>query len=219
MGRKLMSNGSARILPFDLKGTKGKFIAFDGMDRSGKTTLIDTTVNTFNARELSFITASGGMLRDTRVADLYGDYPDEIVYMWFWQSHRLLDIEVVTPALKEDKIILCDRYALSNMAFNFWTDLDPRFQDQMADIYIERCILPDLQFILVAPYSTFIDRDDGDTVLDENNYNRIMRTYLEWGERLRKHGSRVEVIDGSRPAHKVYDEVLCLIDEEIKWPE
>lgn len=200
-----------------MSNSTGKFIALDGMDRAGKTTLIDTTVNIFNERNLDFIKASGGMLRDTRVADLYGKYPDEIVYMWFWQSHRLLDIEVITPALQDNKIILCDRYVLSNMAFNFWTDLDPYFQDQMADVYIERCILPDLQFILVAPYTTFKERDDGDTVLDEDNYNRIMRTYLEWGERLRNEGCCVEVIDGSRPAHLVYDEVQFIIDREIAW--
>jgi len=202
-----------------LEGTnvarKSRFIAFDGMDRAGKTTVISAIADDLSVRGSSFIKASGGMLRDTRVADLYGKFPDEIVYMWFWQSHRLLDIEIITPALEADQIILCDRYMLSNMAFNFWTDLDPAFQNQMAQIYIKRCILPDLQFIFIAPYTTFKERDDGDTVLDEANYNRIMSTYLEWGRRLELEGTTVQVIDGSMPVQVVYDEVLSIIDREV----
>ena len=190
-----------------------KFIAFDGIDRSGKSTAIKNVAARLEDRDLPIELLSGGYIGGMRIVDYLGVYPDEIVYMLLWQAHRLLDLMKVQPAFAKGDIVLCDRYVISNLAHNWWTDLDLGFQNRMRSVYLSLCTLPDLYCVFTVPYSVFCERDDGDTPMTESQFSVISQQYRQWAERLDKAGlCRVILVDGTMSEADLCDFVMLYID-------
>ncbi len=191
-----------------------KFIAFDGIDRSGKSTAIKNVAARLESRNLPVELLSGGYIGAMRIADYLGVYPDEIVYMLLWQAHRLLDLMKVQPAIKEGEIVLCDRYVISNLAHNWWTDLDPGFRNRMRSEYLALCTPPDLYFVFSIPYHIFCERDDGDTPMNEEQFRYISMQYEVWRHRLVALDiCKVIRVDGTMPEEALCAFVMRHIDE------
>jgi len=158
----------------------------------------------------------GGHICSVRVPDLVGKYPDEIVYMLFWQAHRLLEVTEVKPALDRGGVVLCDRYILSNLAHNWWTNLDRDFQQRMQDEYIQHCLFPAVYFVFTVPYGLFLERDDGDTKMDKNLFEKMQQDYVAWAFRLSNNGfCKTVLVDGSKSVEAVGDFVMSHIRKEI----
>lgn len=191
-----------------------KFIAFDGIDRSGKSTAVKNVAARLVERNLPVRLLKGGHIGGMRVVDYLGTYPDEIVYMLLWQAHRLLDLREVQPAAKNGETVLCDRYVLSNLAHNWWTDLNPGFQSRIQSIYLERCTLPDLYCVFSVPYQVFCERDDGDTPMDEDQFRDISVQYRMWAERLAVVDlCKVLFVDGTMPEEDLCNFLMIHIDK------
>lgn len=195
----------------------GKFIAFDGIDRSGKSTTIKNIAARLEERDLPIELLNGGYIGNMRVVDYLGVYPDEIVYMLLWQAHRLLDLRTVQPAIAEEEIVLCDRYIISNLAHNWWTNLDPGFQNRMRSVYLSLCTLPDLYCIFAIPYSVFRERDDGDTPMTEDQFRAISLQYQQWAMRLaRADLCKILLVDGTMSEEALCDFVMLHIDKVLE---
>lgn len=192
----------------------GKFIAFDGIDRSGKSTAVKHVAARLDELGESIELLKGGRIGGMRVVDYRGTYPDEIVYMLLWQAHRLLDITKVQPAIAAGKIVLCDRYELSNIAHNWWFNLDPTFQSRMRSVYLERCTPPDLYCVFTIPYATFCERDDGDTPMTEEQFRYISRQYMEWAEHMAIADiCKIVFVDGTLSEVALCDFLMIYIDK------
>lgn len=194
----------------------GAFFAFDGIDRAGKSTVLEHVYKRLSKRGIAVRRLHGGHICSARVPDLVGEYPDEIAYMLFWQAHRLLELTEIKPALDRGCVILCDRYILSNLAHNWWTDLDPDFQRRMEDDYIQRCLFPDVYFVFTVPYELFLKRDDGDTKMDRDLFERMQQDYITWSMRLSNDGfCKTILVEGSKPETAVSDFVMFHIRKEM----
>jgi len=195
----------------------GKFIAFDGIDRSGKSTAIANVAARLEERDPPIELLRGGSIGSMRIVDYLGVYPDEVVYMLLWQAHRLLDLTKVQPALERGEIVLCDRYMLSNLAHNWWTDLSPGFQSRIQSIYLERCTFPDLYCVFSVPYSVFRERDDGNTPMNEVQFRDISMLYLAWAEHLATANlCKILFVDGTMPEECLCDFLMLHIDKVLE---
>ena len=196
----------------------GKFIVFEGMDRSGKSTTLkmlgDYLRNnrSFNVNEVTTDTIIGNY-----IPSLISYTPDEIVYMLFWQAIREIDICKVKPILEKDaSIVLCDRHFLSNIAYDWWSDLDIDFKQKVDDLYLNYCTKPDLLFLFTIPYSTFLERDDYDTIFNQSLFESIQQGYLALAEELSdKDICNIVLVDGSLPQDQVFDIVLNKVEEVL----
>jgi len=194
-----------------------KFIAFDGIDRAGKSTAIKNVAARLEARGESVEVLKGGNICGPRAVDYRGTYPDEIVYMLLWLAHRLLDLVEVQPAIANGKIVLCDRYELSNLAHNWWFDLDPAFQYRMQEEYVGRLTPPDLYCVFTIPYSTFRERDDGDTPMTEDQFRVISQQYIRWAEVLAVSVRMTVVfVDGTMSEEALCDFLMPYIDKVLE---
>jgi len=194
----------------------GKFFAFDGIDRSGKSTAIENVAARLVDRGESVELLKSGNICGRRAVDYLGTYPDEIVYMLLWQAHRLLDLTEVQPAIAAGKIVLCDRYELSNLAHNWWFDLDSAFQNQMQSVYLALCTPPDLYCVFTIPYATFLERDDGDTLMTADEFRIISQQYGEWAERLAVSNiCKIIFVDGTMSEEALCDFLMPYIDEVL----
>lgn len=104
---------------------EGKFVVFEGLDGSGKSTqvalyaqyLTDLGVSHLVTAEPSWVADKSELLSRYALARvLHGASGEELALM-FAADRRAHLQAVVLPALAEGKVVLCDRYVLSSYAY------------------------------------------------------------------------------------------------------
>lgn len=100
------------------------FIVFEGLDASGKSTLIKSIEKALVQSNISFVTTRepGGSLLADKIRELILYPGDEIpcakAELLLYQASRAQHVEkVIKPALAADKWVLCDRFTPSSIAF------------------------------------------------------------------------------------------------------
>jgi dTMP kinase len=93
-------------------GYPGKLITFEGIDGSGKTTIMN---------QLKEILGNNGIIYTKEPYQFAGGalelkYPYQRLFR-FMEDHVLHLEEVILPALREGKLVICDRYIDSNLAY------------------------------------------------------------------------------------------------------
>lgn len=195
-----------------------KFIVFEGIDRAGKSTALNYVEEFLTLRGVPVTSTVTKYIAGNRIPSMIGNYPDEIVYMFFWQAIRLAELSEIKPALKRGEVVLCDRHVLSNLAIEWWEGLESEFKKLMDEIYLDRCLKPDLTLLFTIPYDTFVARDDGAVKLTRARFEAIHQSYLWWGKQLLSEGLCVIFVDGTQPEGDVHKQalnyVLTVLGEE-----
>lgn len=103
---------------------KNKFITFEGPEGSGKTSVIKEVYDALvkAGHDVIVTREPGGVAISERIRSLLLDYNDEVMdarteALLFAASRRQHVIEVIQPALDSGKIVLCDRYIDSSLAY------------------------------------------------------------------------------------------------------
>ena len=191
-----------------MNNTRGYFIVFEGCDGCGKTTQTErlrtaiaeaTGRPCLYEREPNERNAAGAIIR----SGLYGGVKfltESMAYLHV--ADRLEHIEFMLPVLESGKSIVCDRYYLSNMAYNTTSRIS------MEDIYAMNrpCIdtlRPDLLVFLDVPTEVTKarrskDRTDREIYDGDEKQARVRKNYLDAIDFLIKKGEKVIVIDASR---------------------
>ncbi len=107
----------------------GRLIAFEGLDGSGKSTQLERLAARLRASGCDVVTTreptefpSGQRIRE--MARSGEELEPEEELRWFVEDRRVHVDEVITPALRADRIILTDRYYLSTVAYQGARGLD-----------------------------------------------------------------------------------------------
>ena len=102
------------------------FIAFEGLDGSGKSSLMSQLEKELNSRHIEFIktrepggTAIGDQLREIILKKSDGEAPPSArTELLLYQASRAQHVDcVIAPALQNKKWVLCDRFTASSVAF------------------------------------------------------------------------------------------------------
>ena len=114
----------------------GFFITFEGIDFSGKTTQANLLISALQRHGIDFIFVRepGGTHISEDIRNILLDPQNEIMYprtelLLYAAARAQIVEEVIRPALAENKVVICDRYADSTAAYQGFG----REQDQ-ADI-------------------------------------------------------------------------------------
>ena len=200
-----------------MSNTRGYFIVFEGCDGCGKTTqteLLRKAISEVTGRpclyerEPNERNAAGAIIR----SGLYGGVKfltESMAYLHV--ADRLEHIEFMRPLVEKGTNIVCDRYYLSNMAYNA-TD-----RISMEDIYLmnKPCVesmKPDLFVFLDVPPEVSKKRRD-DNRADKEIYDgddkqaRVRANYLSAIDLLISKGEKVIVVDASQGIDEVAEEV------------
>jgi dTMP kinase len=187
----------------------GKLIVFDGVDRAGKSEMLRRVLEGLAKRGIDAMCVATDHVVGNYVPSLFGRFPDEIVYMLFWQAIREAELTKIQPALNLDRVVLVDRHVLSNLAYDWWKDLDHEFKSHVDELYLDKCLRPDLLFLFTIPYSVFAERDDGDVVLEQSLFEAIQQSFLVWGRQIEMERiCPVVYVDGSEKLDVVFDRVM-----------
>ena len=202
---------------------KGKFIVFEGIDGSGKSTharLLKERLEREGRRVWLTCEPSEGeagvLLR--RCLTGAADLPEKAIAGLFMTDridHILRPKEGVLAHLERGEIVLCDRYYFSSFAYN------SMFAPMDWIIEINRVaretLKPDLTLFLDIPPESFAsrmtDRGERERYEKTETLRRVRENYLKAFAALP--GERVAVVDNTRPIEEAAAEVYALAEKVI----
>ncbi|MDN3506260.1 MAG: dTMP kinase [Simkaniaceae bacterium] len=206
----------------------GHFITFEGGDGAGKSSLIIGLHAALIEKgyEVMQTRAPGGTEPGKVIRELLL-HPNEPVVgkaeLFLFLADRAHHVQkVIRPALEEGKIVLCDRYNDSTIAYQggargFGMD---RVTDLCA--FATENLEPNLTIYLdidpevgLQRVKEATGRKDQIEAADVATHKKIRQAFLELGQ---KNPSRFQIIDGAKSKEEVFQEALRLIDEHCFAP-
>ncbi|TAJ83091.1 dTMP kinase [bacterium] len=210
-----------------------RLISFEGGDGSGKTTQLRLLEKYLVSRGMVCLctrepggTTLGEMIRQV----LLEGGREEIASpteLFLYLADRAQHVhEVIRPALASGRLVLCDRFTDSTLAYQGYgrgVDLDMlRRLNQVAS----HGITPDLTFLLDCPVEVGLSRTAQRLVSQESGKgreDRFEREKAEFHERVRTgflklaqaEPERIYLLDASRPIQEIHEEIRRIVDAKL----
>ena len=195
-------------------------VTFEGIEAAGKSTLIATLSERLSSAGDPVLvtkepggTPLGESLRALFIDPAYAIDPVAEV-MLLNASRAQLVTDVILPALKAGKTILCDRFFDATVAYQgFGRGLD-------VETLLELCLVatrrtaPDLTFLIDVPVEVSAQRlrarGRADRLEQENGsfHARVREGYLELAKRF----GRIVILDGLLPREELADQAFAILE-------
>ncbi|MFO7611488.1 MAG: dTMP kinase [Clostridia bacterium] len=197
---------------------KGFFISVEGLDGSGKTTQIQSIDDYFRGigMETIMIREPGGTEIGEKVRDILLDAcntgMDSVAEMLLFAASRAqIMAEKILPALNEGKVVICDRFIDSSIAYQgYGRGLD--VEEVMAvNLAAVRHVLPDITFFLDKKPEESLRRRREATGADRLENERMEfhdRVYKGYKELCKKYPERIKKLDGDRDIASINGEII-----------
>jgi dTMP kinase len=200
----------------------GLFITFEGVEGCGKSTQIDLLEIWLRGQGRSSVkvhepggTDVGDRLRQVLLdPELESMMPTSEALLYLASRAQLVN-EVIKPGLEADRVVLCDRYVDSTLAYQvFARGLDLMTVMSIND-WVTEGLLPDLTIYLRIPAELSLKRTIGrdlDRLEQEGlDFHRLVEAGYE--ELAVKFAERFVLIDGLEPIDEVHRHVVAAIQK------
>ena len=216
---------------------RGKFITFEGLDGTGKSTQIEKLAKALQARALSVVVTRepGGTETGEKIRHLLlnsgttGLSPmAEMALMFASRAQHIR--EIIEPAVAEGKIVLCDRFTDSTEAYQG----AGRKLGSKAVLELHRILCgdlqPDLTILMDSDVARSVERarrrnqrssQHGRTQKDENRFEQenrsfFMRVRNGYLAIARREPERMEVIDARGTPSQTHSKILELVARRLR---
>lgn len=203
----------------------GRFITFEGIDGSGKSTQIQHLADHLrdHGHDVVVTREPGGSpgAEEIRALVLQGD-PDrwsaETEILLFTAARRDHMERTILPALKAGKIVLCDRFADSTRMYQGLSRGDLRHVvDQLHSLMISR--EPDLTILIDMDPSVGLSRALSRRTADERfeAFGEELQIAMRQGflDLAQEFAGRFRIIDGARAIDMVARDIAALVDADL----
>ncbi len=203
---------------------RGRFITFEGLDGAGKTTQIRMLGERLKSlgKKVIYTREPGGTIISEEIRKILLDPAntemiDRTEALLYAAARAQHVEELIRPALNEGKIVLCDRFIDSTIAYQgFGRGIDLAFLNMLNNMAVAG-LIPDLTLIIDIEPALGIDR------ISEKK-DRIEQEHVDFHEKVRQgfyhlaslDPQRCKIINGSRDKEIVHDEVVRMIKEVLK---
>lgn len=200
----------------------GRFITFEGPEGSGKTSVMKAVAATLAAQghEITTTREPGGIKIAEQIRKVLLDVDNTEMdarteALLFAASRRQHMVEKVLPALNAGRIVLCDRFVDSSLAYQgVGRDLGIHEVYAINQFAIHDC-LPDLTVFIDVPPSIGLKRvfDNGRDIdrLDVESARFHEKVYRGYQEIMATYPTRIKQVDGTQSLEKVTEAALSLI--------
>ncbi len=208
-------------LPGGISIADGLFVTFEGVEGAGKTTQIhllheylsETTIPFIFAREPGG-TALGERLRELLIDPLGQMSPEAEALLLSAARAELVD-KVIEPALKEGRIVVCDRFWDATLAYQGYGRGLPLETLMQITMFASRKLAPDITFLLDISIEKSVERLHGRKRLAD----RMEREKREFHERVAEgyrrlaaaDPERIIMLDGTRPQEELAAQIREII--------
>ena len=202
------------------------FITIEGPDGGGKTTQMNMLVPALEEQGLDIVrtrepggTDIGDQIRSV-IMDMKNKSMDpRAEILLFCASRAQLVSELIRPSLASGKIVLCDRYADSTMAYQgYGHGLDRTALKNLLE-FATGGLKPDLTILLDISAEAGLRR----RITNHDEWNRMDDYALQFHERVRKgylemaaaEPERFAVIHADRSKEEIHDEIVSVIMRKL----
>ncbi len=210
-----------------------RFITFEGGDGTGKSTQIKALERHLAARGRSVVstrepggTPLGRLIRQAllEVGKQPIGSPTELFLYLADRAQHVQD--VIAPAIDSGKIVLCDRYTDSTLAYQgYGRGIDLKILRQLNEI-ADRGVKPDLTLLFDCPVELGLSRTAKRMAEEQagaSREDRFERETNEFHEMVRAgflrlargEPERFRILDASRSIVEVTQEIKSIIDREL----
>lgn len=202
---------------------RGLFITFEGGDGSGKSTQIDKLCTYLKEKDIDFIlsrepggTPIGEKIREI-ILDNDNDEMEALTEAYLYAASRAQHVaQVIRPALEEGKLVICDRFVDSSIAYQGYARNLGECVEKINSYAVGDCI-PDITFLMKLPPSVGRER------INSRKIDRIECEKLEFHEKVyegyekleRDNRDRVFGIDASMDIDDIFDKIVSVIEERL----
>ena len=210
---------------------KGLFITFEGGEGSGKTTLLKRVQLDLENHSFSTLStrAPGGTFLGAQIRDILlhkktERFAKKTELFLFLADRAQHTQEILLPALDEGKIILCDRFNDSTLAYQgAEREGNLSFIETLCQYAVDE-LEPDLTLYLDLDPKLGLQRARRAISQDgKASYDRMENETLEFHQRVREcylklvkeHPKRIVLIDAGRPLDEVFGSVIEKIKKRL----
>lgn len=204
----------------------GKFITFEGNDGCGKTTISSRIYETLKAEgyDVIFTREPGGISISEQIRSVLLDPKNKTMdgrteALLYAAARRQHLVEKVIPALEEGKIVLCDRFIDSSLAYQgvargLGIDEVYKVNEFAIDSH-----MPDATIFLKVDaevgMARITSRGEKDRLDEEGEkFHRLVAQGYD--EVLKRYQSRIHVIDAEQEVDQVFADTYRLIKDLVK---
>lgn len=193
------------------KGVKGIFITFEGSEGCGKSTQVELLCQFLRRKRKNVlhVREPGGIKISEKIRDILLDEKNKEMaksceVLLYMAARAQLVEEIILPALKKGKIVICDRFLDSTIAYQgYGCGIDIRFIEEIGR-YVTEKITPDITFLLDMDTEKGLSRikkaKDRIEQRSVDYHRRVRKGYLAIA---RKDPKRVKVIEGHQTREKI----------------
>jgi dTMP kinase len=208
-----------------------RFITIEGGDGTGKSTQIRTLESYLMQRDFACVmtrepggTALGSLIRKV-LLEVGSHEIASSTELFLYLADRAQHVnEVILPALKSDKIVLCDRFTDSTVAYQgYGRGIELGLLRQLNDIAAQG-VHPDLTILLDCPVSVGLARTARrQTAAGRRQEDRFEREKIEFHEKVRAgflemartEPERFRIVDATPSSEEVTLRIKRIIDREL----
>ena len=203
------------------------FITAEGVEGCGKTTilkmvyekLINDGYNCLLTREPGGVKISE-QIRQIILNKENTELDDRSEALLFAASRRQLLVQKIYPALKENKIVLCDRYVDSSLAYQGGGKKLGVQNVLNINLFATDHTLPDLTLLFDIDPRLGLERINDNKNREVNRldlekidfYNRVRETFLK---KKKKYTERYVIIDASKNIEEVFNNTYKIVKDRI----
>ena len=205
---------------------KGLFITFEGNDGSGKTTIANLVVGTLQelGYDVVYTREPGGIriAEDIRSIILNPEYTEMdpmCEAMLYAAARRQHLVQKVLPALAEHKIVICDRFIDSSLAYQGSARGLGISEIYELNQFAVKGHMPDLTLFLKVDLETGLSRVQARGAMDRMDQESMdfhIKVVQGYDEVLKSYQDRIHVIDASQEVEKVYQDTMHVINQLVK---
>ena len=203
----------------------GLFVSFEGIDGSGKSTITKVVADYFKSKKepVMLTREPGGNMIAEKIREIILDnenntMDDRTEALLYAASRRQHLIEKVLPALDKGKLVICDRFVDSSIAYQgYGREIGPKEVLEINKFAIENH-MPDLTIFLDVKLEVGLGRVDtrGEADRLENAGEAFFkRVYNGYQEILKENKDRIVIVDASRSIDEVAKDVIEIIEK--RW--
>ncbi|OAB48682.1 dTMP kinase [Mycoplasmopsis gallinarum] len=209
------------------------FITFEGADGSGKTTIIsklsEKLKKEFPNLDLLLTREPGGKdLREAEkireiILDSNNKFSPVVEAILYSASRRIHLEKVIWPALKNNKIVICDRYIDSFYAYQgFARDLGLDYVQNLTNLVINNTI-PDLTFFFdISPTESQKRRENNRLIhdrLEQESIDFHQKVYDGYLTLAKQEPKRFIIIDATQSIEQVLEQTFNALKNNSKFIE
>lgn len=202
---------------------KGHFIVFEGLDGCGKTTQAQLLADFFSRIGVEYlhVREPGGTVVGDKLRQILLN-PDTVLTRWgevllLAAARAQLVQDVIRPALARGKIVVCDRYLFSSLAYQGYGLMQDVELVRQVNLEAVGGLMPDWTFLLDIDPNAGLARQANRRGLDriEQRDEGFFQRVVEGYQLLAKNYAFTK-LDGNASIQKIHRQVVTIIERELK---